>query len=105
MVRQPDSMQHLEWWCRQHHAVYVPAEFSKVFKDTAFFGSPGLLSSQCLLDTEQGFMQGQEMVVGVHISASEPVGILMHSHIQLICECNIFLACRNSRSNNLCKTL
>ena len=43
------------------------------------------MSSLSLFDTERGFMQGQEMVLGVHMSAIEPVGISMHSHISLVC--------------------
>ncbi|DBA72900.1 TPA: Galactose oxidase, central domain [Trebouxia sp. C0005] len=70
MVRQPDSKQYLLRWCRQLQAVYGPAECSKVFNTG--WGNKNFLSSQSLFDTEQGFMQGQEMIVGVHISAIEP---------------------------------
>jgi len=81
-VRQ-DSKQYLLWWCRQHQAIYGPADFSRVF-GTAF-GRDNFLSSHILFDTERGFMQGQEMVVGVHISAIEPAGVSMHSHMLLLC--------------------
>ncbi len=84
MVRHPDSKQCLLRWCRQHQAVYGPAESSKVFEGLGW-GSTKLMSSLSLFDTERGFMQGQEMVLGVHMSAIEPVGISMHSHISLVC--------------------
>ncbi len=84
MVRHPDSKQYLLRWCRQHQAVCGPAEFSKVFEGPGW-GSTKLMSALSLFDTERGFMLGQEMVLGVHISAIEPVGISMHSHIPLVC--------------------
>lgn len=83
-VRNSDSEQYLLWWCRQHEAVHDPADCSNVFEGLGW-GSTSFLSSQILFDTEGGFMQGQEMVVGVHISAIQPVGISMHRHILLVC--------------------
>ena len=41
--------------------------------DGCGFGSRQLMSSDSLFDTDKGFMQDQEMIIGVHISAIEMV--------------------------------
>jgi len=69
----------------QHQHVGGSADDSKVFQGIG--RGVELMSSEYLFRTKDGFMQGQELVVGVHISAIEPVGVLMLSHIGLLFTC------------------
>ncbi|DBA72901.1 TPA: Galactose oxidase, central domain, variant 2 [Trebouxia sp. C0005] len=69
---QPEAEVAFQLWVHNQTDVQMSASYecSKVFNTG--WGNKNFLSSQSLFDTEQGFMQGQEMIVGVHISAIEP---------------------------------
>lgn len=42
-------------------------------RDSEGWGTSGFMSADSLFDTEKGFLQDQEMIIGVHISAIEMV--------------------------------